>query len=144
MSTPILPEVATPAYRKEIVYDRESRDYAMYLDGELVGFACTYQEAEATLDQLVFELLSTPEVPVADVVEQYRTEAATSADIAAYVAEWNADAETEHDAILDYADAWNADVRQRVRADVVLLPDELVIINALRAIEGAWMRKVAA
>jgi hypothetical protein len=45
-------------YRKEIVYDRETRDYAMYLDGELVGFARTYHEAEVTLDQLVFDLLS--------------------------------------------------------------------------------------
>lgn len=39
-------------YRKEIVYDRETLDYAMYLDGELVGYARTYTEA---LDQLVFE-----------------------------------------------------------------------------------------
>lgn len=45
-------------YRKEIVYDRETRDYAMYLDGELVGFARTYHEAEVTLDRLVFELMS--------------------------------------------------------------------------------------
>ena len=45
-------------YRKEIVYDREARDYAMYLDGELVGFARTYQEAEITLDELVFELMN--------------------------------------------------------------------------------------
>jgi hypothetical protein len=45
-------------YRKEIVYDRETRDYAMYLDGELVGFARTYHEAEITLDQLVFELMN--------------------------------------------------------------------------------------
>jgi hypothetical protein len=45
-------------YQKEIVYDRETRDYAMYLDGELVGFARTYHEAEVTLDQLVFELIS--------------------------------------------------------------------------------------
>ncbi len=45
-------------YRKEIKYDREARDYAMYLDGELVGFARTYHEAEVTLDQLVFELLA--------------------------------------------------------------------------------------
>ena len=45
-------------YRKEIVYDRETRDYAMYLDGELVGFARTYHEAEVTLDQLVFELMN--------------------------------------------------------------------------------------
>ena len=37
-------------YRKEIVYDRETHDYAMYLDGELVGFARTYHEAEVTLE----------------------------------------------------------------------------------------------
>ena len=45
-------------YRKEICYDRESRDYAMRLDGELVGYARTHHEAEVTLDELVFELLS--------------------------------------------------------------------------------------
>lgn len=45
-------------YRKEIVYDRETRDYRMYLDGELVGFARTYHEAEVVLDQLIFELVS--------------------------------------------------------------------------------------
>ena len=45
-------------YRKEIVYDRETRDYAMYLDGELAGFARTYHEGEVTLDQLVLNLLS--------------------------------------------------------------------------------------
>lgn len=44
-------------YHKTIVYDRETRDYAMYLDGDLVGFARTYLEAEITLDQLVFELM---------------------------------------------------------------------------------------
>jgi len=48
----------TSNYRKEIVWDRETRDYAMYLDGELVGFARTYHEAEVTLDQLVFELMT--------------------------------------------------------------------------------------
>lgn len=45
-------------YRIEIIYNRKTRDYAMYLDGELVGFARTYHEAEITLDQLVFELMS--------------------------------------------------------------------------------------
>ena len=44
-------------YRKEIVFDRETRDYACYLDGELVFIARTYHEAEITLDQLVFELM---------------------------------------------------------------------------------------
>lgn len=45
-------------YEKAIIYDPETRDFAMYLDGELVGFARTYQEAEVTLDQLILELLS--------------------------------------------------------------------------------------
>lgn len=45
-------------YRKEIVYDRDAREYAMYLDGELVAFARSYHAAEIALDQLVFELLS--------------------------------------------------------------------------------------
>jgi hypothetical protein len=36
-------------YRKEILYDRETHDYAMYLDGELVGFARTYHEAESNI-----------------------------------------------------------------------------------------------
>lgn len=54
-----LPQAVRQAlYDKQIVWDRESRDYAMYLDGELVGFARTYHEAEVTLDQLVFELIS--------------------------------------------------------------------------------------
>lgn len=45
-------------YRKQIVYDRMTKDFAMYLDGELVGYARTFLEAEVTLDQLVYELLS--------------------------------------------------------------------------------------
>lgn len=45
-------------YRKEIVFDRETKDFAMYIDGELVGFARSYSEAEVTLDELVFELLT--------------------------------------------------------------------------------------
>lgn len=45
-------------YRKEIVYDRLTKDFAMYLDGELVGYGRTYHEAEVLLDQLVFDLMS--------------------------------------------------------------------------------------
>ncbi len=45
-------------YKKKIVYDPETRDFAMFLNEELIGFARTYREAEATLDQLVFELLN--------------------------------------------------------------------------------------
>lgn len=43
---------------RSINYDAASGDFAMYLDGELIGFARSYSEAEITLDQLVFELLS--------------------------------------------------------------------------------------
>ena len=43
---------------RSINYDAASGDYAMRLDGELVGFARTHHEAEVTLDELVFELLS--------------------------------------------------------------------------------------
>lgn len=42
---------------KQIIYDPETRDYAMYLDGELVGFARTYHEAEEALNQLVYDQL---------------------------------------------------------------------------------------
>jgi hypothetical protein len=51
-------------YAKEIVYDPETRDFAMYLGTEgrpdsfeLVGFARTYADAETTLDELVYSLL---------------------------------------------------------------------------------------
>jgi len=45
-------------FRKEIVYDRETRDYALYLDGELVGFASTYHDAEVKLDQMIYDLIT--------------------------------------------------------------------------------------
>jgi hypothetical protein len=46
------------AYRKEIFYDRDTRDYACYLDGELIGFQRNYHEAEIYLDSVAFDLLS--------------------------------------------------------------------------------------
>lgn len=47
-----------PTFEKVIRYDSKSRDYGMYLDGELIGFARTYHEAEMTLDQVAFERLT--------------------------------------------------------------------------------------
>ena len=41
---------------KAIEWDPETRDFAMYLEGELVGFARSYLEAEQTLDELIAEL----------------------------------------------------------------------------------------
>jgi hypothetical protein len=45
-------------YEKSIRYDRESRDYILHLNGELVGFASTYHEGEVALDTLVRDLLT--------------------------------------------------------------------------------------
>ncbi len=44
-------------YAKAIVYDPETRDFALYLNQELVGFARTYQDADKILDELIYELL---------------------------------------------------------------------------------------
>lgn len=44
-------------FHKAIRYDAEVGEFAMYLDNELVGFARTFQEAELTLDALIYELL---------------------------------------------------------------------------------------
>ena len=59
-------------YRKLITYDRKTGDFAMYLNGELVGYAATYLQAESNLNTLVYELLSRPSVPtpVAPTAEQ--------------------------------------------------------------------------
>lgn len=43
--------------RRMIMYCRKTRDFAIYLDGQLVGYAPSYLEAEAVLDQLLLELL---------------------------------------------------------------------------------------
>lgn len=50
----------TPSFEREIKYDRTTRDYAMYLDGELIGFERTYHDAEVCLNNLVFELKHGP------------------------------------------------------------------------------------
>lgn len=41
----------------EIVYDEETRDYAMLVDGELVGYKRTFLEAERYLQDLRYEKL---------------------------------------------------------------------------------------
>jgi hypothetical protein len=114
-----------PATGKHIEYDRETCEYAAYYDGNLVGFFGTPWQAESALDDIAYDVLTHPQAS-ADAVAQYREELATSADIDAYVAQWNADVEYEHELVLDYADAWNADARQRVASAVVLLPADVV------------------
>jgi hypothetical protein len=55
LAAPLLPP-AIPAEGKHIVYERETGDYAMYLDAQLIGFARTHLEAETSLDELVDEI----------------------------------------------------------------------------------------
>ncbi len=56
--TYIYEESEPTMYRKMIMYDRKTGDFAMYLNGELVGYAATYLQAETTLNKLVYELLT--------------------------------------------------------------------------------------
>ena len=59
-STNLKRESESAMYRKMIVYDRKTGDFAMYLNGELVGYAANYLQAESNLNKLVYELLSKP------------------------------------------------------------------------------------
>lgn len=43
---------------KQIDRNSANKDYDMYLDGQYIGSARTYREAEVTLDQVVFDRLS--------------------------------------------------------------------------------------
>ncbi|HEU4322916.1 MAG TPA: hypothetical protein VFS21_07170 [Roseiflexaceae bacterium] len=49
---------AVPAQGKHIAHQRDTGEFAMYLDGALIGFARTFSEAEITLDAAVYEILS--------------------------------------------------------------------------------------
>ncbi|HEU4329343.1 MAG TPA: hypothetical protein VFS21_39765 [Roseiflexaceae bacterium] len=49
---------AVPAHGKYIACQRDTGEYAMYLDGALIGYARTRPEAETTLDSAVYEILS--------------------------------------------------------------------------------------
>jgi hypothetical protein len=58
MATAPYSTTAPGAFRTFIVYDPETHDFAMFLNGDLIGFARTYQEAEVTLAALVCALLA--------------------------------------------------------------------------------------
>jgi len=57
MATSPYSTTAPGAFRTFIVYDPETHDFAMFLNGDLIGFARTYQEAEVALDAVVYEIL---------------------------------------------------------------------------------------
>ena len=45
-------------FDKELVYDPKTQDFAMYLDGEFIGYARTYSGGEDILNALVFDRLT--------------------------------------------------------------------------------------
>lgn len=47
----------TTTFEKSIRYDRQSKDFACYLDGEFVGYAASYSAGEALLDQVAYDQL---------------------------------------------------------------------------------------
>lgn len=106
-------------HAKSIQYSPDTRDFAMYLDGELVGFAATYQKAEQQLDALVYEILTeaaaqmTEEAPVSDPTPEPQPEIPTPAQVAAAC---QALAEEFDDAAAAHADAGNADAAKDLRS----------------------------
>ena len=47
-----------PTLTKDIRYERETQDFALYLDGQFFGYARTRREAEERLDALVYDRLT--------------------------------------------------------------------------------------
>lgn len=64
-AAPLVPP-AIPAEGRYIEYDRETGDYAMYLDAQFIGYARTYHDAEITLDDLVDEIARHTRATTAD------------------------------------------------------------------------------
>lgn len=61
---------AIPAEGKYVIRNEETRDFSMYLDGQLVGCARTETEADATLDQLVDEIARHTRITTADMAAE--------------------------------------------------------------------------
>jgi hypothetical protein len=47
-----------PTFEKSIQYDRTTKDYAAYLDGQLIGLYSSHHAAEVALDQVSYERLT--------------------------------------------------------------------------------------
>ncbi|NJO82855.1 MAG: hypothetical protein HC828_08570 [Blastochloris sp.] len=47
-----------PTYIKRVIFDDETGDWGMYLDGEIVGYAPTKEDGQCRLDTQTFALLN--------------------------------------------------------------------------------------
>jgi hypothetical protein len=45
-------------FEKAITYNATRRDFEMWLDGELIGYARTYGDAERTLNEVIAEIIA--------------------------------------------------------------------------------------
>lgn len=95
---------------KQIKYNREGRDYDMYLDGRYIGSRGTHREAEAALDEAAFEQAKRQQADAEDAARQ----AADAAALASYTAErepyaieYNADS-GDYDVIYGKGEPWEA------------------------------------
>lgn len=61
-SNPIRHTISTSTdnYVRQYEYDSQSRDFAMYLNGEFVGYETTPGRAEVALNKIVYDILRTP------------------------------------------------------------------------------------
>jgi hypothetical protein len=110
--TPALP-TPTSTEGKCIQYDRFTKDYACFLDGEYVGHQPTYGDAETHIDYIYHEQLTRTQVNTAD----QEADAAlpfepTQAELAEYAKEWDAAAYEAEVYVTQFA-ADNAPVSER-------------------------------
>ncbi len=83
--------MTTQPLTKTIRYDRETRDFAMYLDGAYVGSRATHDQAETALDQLASDELAHAASPIAAAVEGALERLATESGDAARCARADGD-----------------------------------------------------
>lgn len=57
--------MTTATFEKSIAYDRETRDFAARLNGELIGYFGNYSDAENALDQVAYDQLAVSATPSA-------------------------------------------------------------------------------
>jgi hypothetical protein len=55
---------------KQVKFNREDRDYAWYIDGELMGFCSTYQLAQQAADDYVYASLTRSNTSAADLTTE--------------------------------------------------------------------------
>lgn len=93
---------------KQITYNRDSKDFDMYLDGRYIGSAATHAEAERRLDAEAFERAKRQQSDAENAARQTAEDAASAAynaEHAAYEIAYNAD-NGDYDVIYGKGEPW--------------------------------------